>query len=68
MKPKYHDKAKLCCMDTESFIICIKTEDFYKDIANDVEKWFNTSNYNKIDKRPLRMGKNNKVIGLLRMN
>ena len=45
IKPKYQDKAKLCYMDTESFIIYIKTKDFYKDIANDVEKWFDTSNY-----------------------
>ena len=44
-KPKYHDKANLCYMDTDSFIIYIKTKDFYKDIANVVEKWFNTSNY-----------------------
>ena len=45
IKPKYQDKAKLCYMDTESFIIYIKTKDFYKDIVNDVEKWFDTSNY-----------------------
>ena len=32
-------------MDTDSFIIYIKTEDFHEDIANDVEKWFDTSNY-----------------------
>ena len=31
-------------MDTDSFVIHIKTEDSYKDIANDVEKWFDTSN------------------------
>ena len=36
VKPKYQDKAKLCYMDTYSFIIYIKTEGFYKDIANDV--------------------------------
>ena len=44
IKPKYQDKAKLCYMDTDSFVIHIKTEDFYKDIANDVEKWFFTFN------------------------
>ena len=38
MKPKYGDNVKLCYMDTDSFIMHIKTEDFYKDIANDVEK------------------------------
>ena len=44
MKPKYDDKVKLCYMDTNSFIMNIKTGDFYKDIANDVEKRFDTSN------------------------
>ena len=48
IKPIYKEKAQLCYMDTDSFIIYIETEDFYKDIANDVEKWFDTSNYNKI--------------------
>ena len=38
MKIKYGDNVKLCYMDTNSFIMNIKTEDFYKDIANDVEK------------------------------
>ena len=37
IKPKYQDKVKLCYMDTDSFVIHIKTEDFYKDIANDIE-------------------------------
>ena len=63
VKPKYQDRAKLCYMDTDSFIIHIITEDFYKDIANDVEKWFDTSNYNEDDKRPLPIGKNKKAIG-----
>ena len=50
-------------MDTDSFDINIKTEDFYKDIANDVERWFDTSNYEKNDERPLPIGENEKVIG-----
>ena len=62
MKPKYGDNIKLCYMDTDSFIMNIKTEDFYKDFANDVEKRFHTSNYEV--NRPLRTGKNKKVIGL----
>ena len=45
MKPKYSDNIKLCYMDTDSFIMHIKKEDFYKDIADDVEKRFDTSNY-----------------------
>ena len=44
MKPKYGDNVK-CYMDTDSFIMHIKTDDSYKDIANDVEKRFDTSNY-----------------------
>ena len=42
IKPKYQDKSKLCYMDTGSFVIHIKTEDFYKNIATNVEKWFET--------------------------
>ena len=51
-------------MDTDSFIMNIKTEDFYKDVANDNEKRFDTSNY-EVD-RPLPMGKNRKAIGLMK--
>ena len=51
IKPKYRDKAKLCYMDTDSFVLNIKTEVFFEDINHDVERWFNTSNYDKNDKR-----------------
>ena len=64
MKLKYNDNVKLCYMDTDSFVMNIKTEEFYKDIANDVEKRFDTSNY-EVD-RPLPTGKNKKVIGLMK--
>ena len=37
IKPKYQDRAKLCRMDTDSFVVYIKTKDFYKDIVNDVK-------------------------------
>ena len=63
IKPKYEDKAKLCYMDTNSFVVHIITEDVYEDIANDIERWFDTSNYDENDKRPLPIGKNKKVIG-----
>ena len=43
IKPNYKDKPRLCYMDTDSFIINIKTEDFYEDIAYYVEKWFDIS-------------------------
>ena len=66
LKPKYEDKVKLCYTDTDSFIIYIKTEDFFEDISNDVEKWFDTSNFDKNDKRPLTIGKNKKVPGLFK--
>ena len=62
----YGDRAKLCYIDTDSFIILILTEEFYKDIANDVEKWSDTCNYDENDKRPHRIGKNKKVIGLFK--
>ena len=64
MKPKYGNNVKLCYMNTDSFIMNIKTENFYKDIANDVEKRFDTSNY-EVD-RPLSTGKNKKVIVLMK--
>ena len=51
-------------MDTDSFVFHIKTKDFYEDIANVVEKWFDTSNYDDDDKRSLPIGKNKKVISL----
>ena len=64
MKPKYNDNVTLCYMDTDSFVMHIKTNDFYKDIANDAECKFDTSNYEV--KRPLPIGKNKKVIGLMK--
>ena len=66
IKSKYQDKAKLCYMDTGSFVIHIKTEDFYEGIANDVEKWFDTSNYKENDERPTPIGKNKKVVSLFK--
>ena len=65
IKPECQDNSKLCYMDTGSFIINYKTEDFYEDIASNVD----TSNYecNSIEcNRPLPTGKNKKVIGLMK--
>ena len=64
VKPKYGDNVKLCYMDTDSFLMHIKTEDFYKDIANDVEKRFDTSYYELNRQLPTR--KNKKAIGLMK--
>ena len=61
MKPKCKDKIRLCYMDTDS---SIKTDDFYKDIADDVERMYNTSNYTV--ERPLPMGENKKKIGFMK--
>ena len=66
IKPKYEDRAKLCYTDTDSLIIHIITEDFFEDIADDVTKWFDTSNYDENDKIPLPMGMNKKVYGFFK--
>ena len=66
INPKFDDKARLRYMDTDSFVMHIKAEDFFKDTADDVETWFDTSNYDEKDKRPLPIGKNKKVIGLFK--
>ena len=63
LKPMYGDKIRLCYTDTDSFIMHIKTDDFYKDISADVDKWFDTFNFNKNNNRPLEIGKNKKVLG-----
>ena len=73
MKPKYANNVKLCYMDTDSFIMNIKTNDFYEGISNDVENRFDTSNYevntsetSVLARRPLPTGKNKKIIGLMK--
>ena len=65
MKRKYDDDSvTLCYMDTDSLIYSIEMDDFYKDIADDVENRFDTSGYNP--DRPLPVGLNKKVIGLMK--
>ena len=66
IKPRYLDRAKLCYTDTDSFIIYIITEDFFEDIVDDVTKWFDTSNYDENDKRPLPISKSKKVYGFFK--
>ena len=63
VKPKYGEKAKLCYMGTDSFIVYIKTEGIYADISKDVKARFDTSNYEL--ERPLSKGKRKKLIGLM---
>ena len=64
MKQKYSEGLTLCYMDMDSLIYDIETDDFYKDIAEDVTDRFDTSGYNP--NRPLPVGLNKKVIGLMK--
>ena len=64
MAPKYGKKLDICYMDTDSLIYNIEMEDFYNDIAEDVPARFDTSGYNP--DRPLPVGLNKKVIGLMK--
>ena len=68
VKPKYKEKAKLCYMDADSFVIDIFTKYFFEDINNDVERWFDRSNYDENNKRPLQKGANKKLVECLKMN
>ena len=63
VKPKWGDKAKLLFTDTDSLCYEIQTDDVYKDISEDVDKWYDTSNYDKDHPSGLCSGKNKKVIG-----
>ena len=53
-------------MDTDSFVINIFTEDLFEEVNNDVERWFDTSNFDKNDKRPFQVGTNIKVVGMFK--
>ena len=64
MKQKYPEGLTLCYMDTDSLIYDMETNDFYKDIAEDVKDRFDTSGCNP--NRPLPVGLNKKVIGLMK--
>ena len=64
VKQKYKEKAKLCYVDTDSFLVYKKTEDIYADIAKYVEARFDTSNHES--DRPLSKENSKKVIGLMK--
>ena len=66
IKLKYGDRGKLCYIGTDNFMLHIITRDFCKDIANDVERWFDTSNYDENNKRALPIVKIQKVSGLFK--
>ena len=58
VKPKYGENAKFCYMNTDSFIVHVKIDDIYKDIAENVETRFDTSDFEL--GRPLPIGRNKK--------
>ena len=64
LKRNHGEKAKLCCMDADSFLAYMRKEDLYLDIANYVEARFDTSNYELDGSLP--EGKSKKVIGLMK--
>ena len=64
VKVKYDDRVKLCYMDTDSFVLNVRTEDFYKDTSEDVKDRFDTFNFNC--DRLLPIGVNKKVVGLMK--
>ena len=64
VKPKYRDKAKLCYIDTYSFIVIIEIEDTYADTTKDIKTRFDVSNY-ELD-RALPKRKSKKVTGLMK--
>ena len=61
-KPKYDENAKVCYMDTDSFIAHVKTDDIYKDTAEDVETRFDTSSFELDRPLPKRRKKKEKSI------
>ena len=44
----HDEKARLGYMDTDSFIVHVETGNIYEDIANDIEKRFDTSSYSRV--------------------
>ena len=66
IKPKYGEKAKLLITDTDSFMYEIQTEDFYKDISEDVKNRFDTSDYPENHPSGIPTGINKKVLGMFK--
>ena len=63
IKEKYGNKAKLLFTDTDSLMYEIETEDFYKDIRNDIKRKFDTSGFKEKHESGLKIGVNEKVVG-----
>ena len=64
VKPKYSENAKLCYMDTDGFIVHVKTDEIYKNLSEHDETRFDTSDF-EID-RLLTKRKNKKAIRLMK--
>ena len=66
LKIKYADKVKLCYTDTDSFIMYVESDDFYEDLACDVNERFDTSSYSKDTNRPKAAGVNKKLLRMMK--
>ena len=66
LKKKYDNDVKLCYTDTDSFIIHVKTDDFYLDISAVVNKRFDTRSYSKNTNRPIEVGVNEQILGMMK--
>ena len=66
LQPEYEDNLKLCYIDTDSSIFEVETEDYYANISNDVEDRFDISAYSNEINRPITIGKNKKVLGMMK--
>ena len=66
IRDKYNDRAELLFTDTDSLLYLIHTDDFYKDISQDIEDKFDTSDYPPDHKSGILTGVNKKVIGMFK--
>ena len=66
--PMYKDKANLCYMDTDSFVIDIQTDDVFKYFEKIVHKWFDKSAYGDNIDKPITKKLNKRSLENLRMN
>ena len=66
IRDKYGNKAELLMTDTDSLVYHIQTDDFYKDINEDVKEWFDTSNYPEIHPSGIKTGVNKKKNGVIK--
>mgnify|MGYP002803451905 CR=1 FL=1 len=63
-KPKWGNKVKVLASNTDSLFYHVETDDVYKDVSGDVERWFDTSNYSPDHSSGIPTGRNKKVLTL----